>query len=176
MGVSLSVGSAAAGNPGRSSARHRTPATSWLRPTLTGVVDVSDDTFTNSGTITVTSGSFEVGRPTGVVPAGGILDNLGTVDVAGGHIVTGGPSLFQNEGLLTGSSGQVVDLPIVSLTGSTIESTGTFSLPGPVTVLTDATDSRHFGFHAEFQHFGRSFPSTAAARPGMEISTFRAAG
>jgi RHS repeat-associated protein len=109
-----------------------------VAPDPNAIMDISDGTFTNSGTITITAGSLEVGRPTGVVNSGGTLVNLGTVNVAGGQIVTGGPSLLQNDGLLTGSSGQVHDLPIVSSAGSTIESTGTFSLPGAVT-LTDAT-------------------------------------
>ncbi|MFO0936376.1 MAG: CARDB domain-containing protein [Gemmataceae bacterium] len=106
-----------------------------IQPDASGTVSTAIGTFTNNGTITQTAGTFLIGGSGGAAPYGGTVVNHGTYAMTAGMIdgQFAATELFQNDGILTGSAGQVRVTTVTTKTG-TLESTGTFHLQGPQTV------------------------------------------
>lgn len=133
-----------------------------VAPDANASVYVSIGTFTNTGNIDVTMGRLMLGLETGALPYAGTLLNNGTVHVSGGEIgrASNDQSIIINNGLLSGSAGQVTLHTVTSNTG-TIESIGAFNLPGPQeilggTVRATSGSTLNFNTFGPFPYYGSS--------------------
>ena len=129
-----------------------------VAPDANATLSWSLGTFTNSGTVTVTGGTFQLGLETGIVPYGGVFDNDGGLTLAAGRITRASNenTIIVNDGTLAGTG----DVLVAVATGKDgiLRSTKALNLPGPQsiegTVIVGAGNTISFSGAGVFPLYG----------------------